>query len=162
MKHLAISLITLTILGCKSTEPEISQQFPRLEVIQGEMASNKWQPLARFSPRYPIVEAKARREGCATIEYVITPQYDILDIKVVDATSRYFGKESQNVLSKWDWSTLPKDILVSPIKTQTRFEFCLEDGNGRCSAPKLAARTQCSGSDVVSSVGSIIKKAKIR
>ena len=37
-------------------------------------------------------------EGCATIEYVITPQNEVKDINVVASTSKYFAKAAENVI----------------------------------------------------------------
>ena len=64
-----------------------------------------------------------------------------------------FAKEAEQVVAKWKWAAMPAGILDKPVKTQTRFEFCLEDGSGQCRLEKLASKTGCSGSDIIASVG---------
>ena len=157
MKYLIIGLAPLILLGCKATDSATQQSFEHLSVVQGEILDQKWSNLKRFPPLYPIEEARASNEGCATVEYVVTPNYEIEDIKVVQSTSKYFAKEAKKNVAKWKWGNLPKGIIKDPIKTQTRFEFCLEQGDGHCSELNLSEITQCSGSDVIASVGYRIK-----
>lgn len=157
MKKIALTTVTLILLGCNSTGNDNSVEHSQLTVIQGAISTNKWRELERFPPRYPLKEASKGTEGCATIEYVINANNELSEIKVIDYSSRNFAKEAKNVVKNWRWSTLPKGIITSAIKTQTRFEFCLEGNNQHCAIDRLAAKKQCSGKDVVASIGYKIK-----
>ena len=146
---------TLVLVGCKSTPTE---QFQALQVTDAELLSEKWSNLERFPPLYPIEDARNGNEGCASVEYVITPEYEIKDIKIVSSTSRHFAKQAKLNVIKWKWSVLPKGIIQEPIKTTTQFQFCLETGDGHCSEGNLIENNQCKGKDVIYSVGHRIKR----
>jgi|SRR5690554_1269080 len=151
MTRYILGMITLLVLtGCQATSTE---QFPNLAITEGELLSNKWAGLQRFPPMYPMEEAQAGIEGCATVEYVISPDHDITDIKVVAATNASFAHQAKVNISRWKWSELPQDILQNPVKTRTQFQYCLETGDRHCSSPSLLANSECSGSDVIYSVG---------
>lgn len=153
MKHYLFIIAACTFLtSCKSTKTNI-EHYADLKVTQEALLSNNWQQLKRFPPKYPIEDAKAGREGCAEVEYVVTPDYQIKDIKVLNSTSRFFAKQAKLNVKKWSWSNLPNGIIKAPIKTVTRFEFCLEQGDGHCTNKPTFDNNQCSAHDVIYSVG---------
>ncbi|GLS84551.1 energy transducer TonB [Paraferrimonas haliotis] len=145
----------VALVGCKSTP---SDQYQDVQLTEAELLSKKWEKLERFPPMYPIEEARAGKEGCASVEYVITPDYQIEDVKVVYSTSKYFAKQAKLNVTKWKWSDLPQGIIQAPVKTNTQFQFCLETGDGHCSQPKPVNNEQCVGEDVVYSVGYSMKR----
>ncbi|PKG84280.1 hypothetical protein CXF85_08740 [Colwellia sp. 75C3] len=146
---------TLVLVGCKTTPTE---QYLNLQLTEAELLSEKWRKLERFPPLYPIEDARAGKEGCASVEYVITPDYEIKDIKVVSSTSKYFAKQAKLNIKKWKWSELPKGILKESIKTNTQFQFCLETGDGHCLENSSYENSQCSGEDSIYSIGQRIKR----
>ncbi|MDP2560365.1 energy transducer TonB [Psychrobium sp. 1_MG-2023] len=145
----------LTLAGCNTTPTE---QFQSLQLTEAELLSKKWANLERFPPLYPIEEARARKEGCASVEYVITPDNEIKDIKVVSSTSKYFAKQAKLNVKRWKWSELAKGITQVPIKTNSQFQFCLETGDGHCSKRKPIANNQCTGDDIIYATGYVIKR----
>ena len=146
---------TFALVGCKTTPTD---QFQSLQLTEAELLSEKWAGLERFPPLYPIEDARAGKEGCASVEYVITPDNEIKDIKVVSSTSKYFAKQAKLNVKKWKWSALAKGIIQEPIKTNTQFQFCLETGDGHCSGNSLIKNNQSTGSDIIYSTGYRIKR----
>ncbi|EIW90616.1 TonB domain-containing protein [Alishewanella agri BL06] len=151
------SLLLMTLLSlsaCKTTVNSTPDgRFANLPVTNQLHATGPFRDLARLEPMYPVEEARGGGEGCATIEYVVTPDYQLYDVVSRDASSRFFAREARAAVSRWQWQQLPAGLLTEPAKLQTRFEFCLETVEGRCDAGQLAARTQCSGDDVLPVVG---------
>lgn len=148
------ALITLT--ACQTTPTAV--QYPELSVTDGLMTTVQWQALPRVEPAYPIEAARDGKEGCATLEYVITPDYQITDVRIVETTARYFAREAQKSLPRWQWQSMPAGLISTAVKTQTRFEFCLENKEGRCAPEQLAERNACSGTDVLPVVGYRVMK----
>lgn len=155
MNRYIIGLAAVAALaGCNTTP---TGQYQNISLTEAELLSEKWLSLQRFPPLYPIEEAVDGTEGCATVEYVITPDYDIKDIKVVSSTSKHFSKQAIANVKKWKWADLPEGIVTAPVKTMTQFQFCMETGDGHCAAAKLKANSQCKGKDAIYSIGYRIK-----
>lgn len=148
-KLIITSSIIVILSGCVNTSAPL---YGNLVSVDAELSSVKWQSLTRVPPLFPIEEARENKEGCAEIEYVITPDYQIKDVVVVRATSKHFAKQAQHSLAKWQWHQLPKALLSEPLKTTTRFEFCLETGDGHCEQHRPLNNSQCAGNDVLMSV----------
>ena len=153
MKQLSLLLCATICLSACQTTPSPDSRFASLQVSSQPHATGPFSALPRVEPLYPIEEAKAGGEGCATIEYVVTPDYQLHDIVSRDFSSRFFAREAKAAILKWQWQQLPAGLLTEPVKLQTRFEFCLENGEGRCAAEQLNARTQCRGDDLLPVVG---------
>lgn len=147
---LGMGIGMLVLVGCKTTPNEQHQNLP---LSEAKLLSSDWKNLQRFPPLYPIEEARKGNEGCATLEYVVTADYEITDIKVVESTSKHFAKQARLNVNRWKWSELPKGIITEPIKTNTQFQYCLETGDGHCSDMGSLENNQCSGKDVIYSVG---------
>ena len=162
MKYALLTVIAAGfIVGCGASDPTLTDannEYPQLPLTANVLAMPEWQALERFPARYPKKEAMAANSGCATIEYVIKPDNTVTGIRVVESSSRHFAKEAEQVVAKWKWSAMPAGIIDKPIKTQTRFEFCLEDGSGQCRLENLASKTECSGSDMIASVGARVSR----
>ncbi|MEE2002559.1 energy transducer TonB [Alkalimonas sp. MEB108] len=144
MRLLLLCAGMLLLFGCSSNDT------PEAASASGPQVANEFQ---RFAPRYPVEEARAGREGCATVRYLLTPSLLVEQVEVLDATSRHFANESAAVVPRWNWQSLGADRVAEPTWFETRFEFCLETGRGNCSPEQLQQRTTCRGDDVVSSVG---------
>lgn len=150
MKSTIGFLISAIILsGCASTTME--NEYPNLIVSNNEMQSSKWQQLNRFSARYPMKAVMKSDEGCTTVEYVITPQYEIKDIKVIASTKQYFADAAVDVIKNWKWNEVSNNILTEPVKTQTRFDFCLDKANQSCKT--IVPEYSCPGDDILYSTG---------
>lgn len=149
MKYLinsSFSFVLLSIAVSTSANLKVNSEYGLSKELFAQADLSK---LNRFPPRYPMKEARKGKEGCATVEYIVTAANKVEDIKVNSSTNKSFAAEAKKVIKKWDWQS----VQHKPIKTQTRFEFCLDDGNGRCSMSKLLEKTECSGEDVIASVG---------
>ncbi|PKG57124.1 hypothetical protein CXF82_11150 [Shewanella sp. GutDb-MelDb] len=145
----------LVLAGCKTAPTE---QYQHVQLIEAELVSTKWESLERFSPQYPIETAREGKEGCASIEYVITPDYEIRDIKVIASNSKYFAKQAKLSIKQWKWSELSKGIIQEPIKTSTQFQFCLETGDGHCAEKSYFENSKCSGEDIIYSIGYRVRR----
>ncbi|MBE0379036.1 energy transducer TonB [Pseudoalteromonas prydzensis] len=154
MKNSIIILITTLIVGgCASTKVE--KEYPDLSVTQNEIQSSKWNKLNRFPPMYPKQAVINSIEGCATVEYVITPQNEVKDITVIASTNKQFSKAAVAVIKNWKWLELPKSILTQPVKTQTRFDFCFDKPNQPCSS--ITPNYSCPSEDIIYSTGMRVK-----
>lgn len=157
MKNSIVILVTTLIVGgCASTIME--KEYADLSVTQNEIQSSKWNQLNRFPARYPKQAVIKSIEGCATVEYVITPQNEVKDITVIASTSKLFSKAAVDVIKKWKWSELPKSILPQPVKTQTRFDFCFDKPNQPCSS--ITPNYSCPSEDTIYSTGMRIKVSR--
>ena len=154
-RYIPVIIGILALVGCNTAPTE---QYNNLPLTEAELLSKKWESLERFPPLYPIEDARAGKEGCASVEYIITPNYEIKDIKVVAASSKYFAKQAKLNVAKWKWSKLPQGILQGPIKTNTQFQFCLETGDGHCSEKSYFENSQCSGEDAIYSIAYRVKR----
>jgi hypothetical protein len=155
MNRFIIGIVgTLVLVGCKTTQ---TKQYQNLQLTEAALLSKKWEKLERVPPLYPIEDARAGKEGCASVEYVITPDNEIKDVKVTSFTSKHFAKQAKLNVKKWKWSALPKGIVKEPIKTKTQFQFCLETGDGHCSKNNSIKNNQCDGEDLIYSTGYKIK-----
>lgn len=157
----ACSSTTSTPSTASAATTADSYQFAELPVNDAELLKPQWQLLKRFEPRYPVEEAIKGRNGCATVEYVITPDYQIKDLRVITATSQHFAKESMAQVRRWRWQELPAGILQAPVKTSSRFEYCVSGKIGpedECNRALMKQNAQCTGSDVQTTVGYRIRK----
>ncbi len=148
---------SLMLVACGSTpEPESRGSYASLPVSEAELLKPQWQALTRFAPKYPVEEAIKGQSGCATVEYVILPDYQLADIQVIHASSSHFANEAVQQLRRWKWQQLPAALIAAPVKTSTRFEYCMSAGqaaDNSCQPALLAKNTQCPGDDVQISIG---------
>jgi protein TonB len=140
---------------------DVHQQQWKMSIRTYQLLIMKWSQLNRFPARYPIKAARKFIEGCATIEYVLTPQNEIKDVRIIASTKKYFADAAEDVIKNWDWSELPKNIINQPLKTQTRFDFCLDKKpNQPCEL--ITPKYSCPSKDIIYSAGSVIKRVSVR
>ena len=151
--NIGLLITSLIVSGCVSTK--VLNEYSDLSVTDNEIHSSKWSQLNRFPARYPLQAAMKSIEGCATIEYVITPQNEVKDINVIASTNQYFAKAAKNVIEQWKWSELPKSIVTEAVKTQTRFDFCFDKTNQPCSS--FTPKYSCPSEDIIYSTGMRMK-----
>jgi len=149
--YLGALIITLVASGCASTEIENGNEYANLPVSKNELQSAKWSTLNRFPARYPENAVMNSVEGCATVEYVLTPQNEVKDIKVVATTEKQFGTAAAKVVKNWKWSALPAGIIQQAVKVQTRFDFCFDKPNQSCTT--ISPSYWCPGDDIIYSTG---------
>ena len=89
-----INTLLLTML-CWQGKTLAAVDYADLTLTEGALQQSNWQALKRFAPRYPEKDAIKGKEGCAVVEYVITPQYELKDIKVITATGDRFAKQAR-------------------------------------------------------------------
>lgn len=147
--QISFIISVLVLGGCASTKVE--REYNDLSLTNNELQSEKWKGLNRFPARYPEKATFGGVEGCATIEYVVTPQNEVKDIIVVAASKKYFANSAAKVVKNWKWSILPKNLTSEPIKTQTRFDFCLVQPDSLCK-PNYSEYT-CPSTDIIFSKG---------
>jgi len=150
IKQFIFTLVgVLAISGCASTKNTV--EYPNLAVTDNELAQPKWADLKRFPARYPEQAVVNSLEGCATVEYVITPDNEIKDVAVVESTNRHFSVAAKDVITNWKWKDLPNNIISEPVKTQTRFDFCFDKAGQACST--MEPEYSCPGQDIIYSRG---------
>lgn len=147
--YLGFLIAVFILIGCVATKVE--NEYTNLSVTQNELQSPKWAELVRFPARYPESAVMNSKEGCATVEYVITPQNEVKDIKVITTTDKQFGIAATKVISNWKWSDLPKGIITHAVKTQTRFDFCFDTPNQSCAT--ITPKYSCPSDDIIYSSG---------
>lgn len=157
MKYRFLYLLSTFFIGACATAPKL--EYASVPLTPNALKQSQWQALDRFPARYPVQAVKRSLQGCVTLEYVITPSYAVKDIKVIASSSMAFERSAQNVIKAWDWSQLPEGIITQPLKTQTRFEYCLNEPDAPCDTDTI--KSVCPGDDIIMSAGSIIKRANI-
>ena len=157
--NIGILISILIFSGCASTTME--NVYSDLSVTDNESESSKWSQLNRLPARYPREAARKSIEGFATIEYVVTQQNEIKDVRIIASTKKYFAEAAEDVIKNWNWSELPKNIINQPVKTQTRFDFCLDKKpNQPCEL--ITPKYSCPSEDIIYSAGSVIKRVRLR
>lgn len=151
--NISILITTLIVSGC--TSMKMDNEYSDLSVTHNEIQSSKWSQLNRFPAMYPKQAVMKSLEGCATLEYVITPQNEVKEITVIASTNKHFSQAAINVIRNWKWSDLPQNILTESVKTQTRFDFCFDKPNQPCSS--VTPKYSCPSDDIIYSTGMRVK-----
>lgn len=154
MRYVIAASLLGFLAGCSATDSssDVSSHAPDASAKVSSL-----EDLQRFPPRYPKQQAINGTEGCATIEYVVGTDRKVSAVEAVSATNKDFAREARKVVSRWKWQSVSEAAFQTPLKFQTRFEFCLDQGNGNCAASVLATRGECSGDDVIAVVGRRVK-----
>jgi hypothetical protein len=152
--------VILNLVACSSTtknnEPltVADTKYPQLKAMNDLMGTGQISGLNIYPAMYPIDAAKKSLEGCATIEYVITEELKVTDVRLVASSNNSFGKSSLRNVTRATIENFQLDNYPLPIKLQTRFDFCLQEQGVSC---KEKAKTKvCPGQDTISSIGSMI------
>lgn len=149
--------LSLSIMQACTSSPT-PQPASQGRMIDGLFSQPQWQQLQRVQPRYPMREAMKGNSGCATVQYQVSPNYQLTDIEVVQASSKHFAKAAKTAVKKWDFSQVPSGLITEPVFSQTRIEFCAGKQPGDCDKQRLSANDQCSGNDLLFSIGYLIKR----
>ena len=147
---LSIIIVTLMLSAWQSKAPSTYADLP---LTEGLLNQPSWHVVKPIEPLYPVEEAIAGIEGCATLAYVVTPTNQLTDVQALHATSQRFAREARKAIAKWQWQHLPAGLLSAPVKSAVRFEFCLEDNSGHCNDAFFAAPSKCPGEDVLPVIG---------
>ncbi|WP_242441714.1 energy transducer TonB [Pseudoalteromonas piscicida] len=85
-------------------------------------------PLVRTNPSYPPAAARDGVEGWVEMEFAISPQGEVFDVKVTNAQpKRIFNKAATRALKKWKYRPLVVDGKPQPQYAQrVVLEFTLE------------------------------------
>lgn len=148
-----VIFISILLSGCASTS--VKNEHSDLPMTQNVEQIGLLSQLNRFPPRYPMQAAIKAIEGCATVEYIVTPQNKVQDIKVIAATNKLFAQPAAEVVENWKWSALPAGTITQAVKLQTRFDFCFDKPNQPCST--IAPQYSCPGEDIIYSSGMRVK-----
>ncbi|HDX8345534.1 TPA: energy transducer TonB [Aeromonas dhakensis] len=111
----------------------------------------QWSPLTRMESRYPREAILAEQTGCSSLEYVISPAGRAEQIRVLESSDPQFSDAAIAVLKQWQWQATAANPQHTPVKSRTRFEFCIEHNGQPCDTSALEQR--CQGEDVVRSTG---------
>lgn len=111
----------------------------------------QWTPLTRVESRYPKEAILAEKMGCTSLEYVINEAGQAEQIRVLARSDEQFSEVAIETLQQWQWQATTANPDHSPIKSQTRFEFCIEHNGQPCDTSGLAQL--CQGEDMVRSTG---------
>jgi protein TonB len=81
-------------------------------------------PIYRVEPAYPVSELRKEREGEVTVEFTITEEGDVTDIRVIEATSDAFARSAVRAVAQWKYA--PKIVngqKVSRAGIRVTLEF---------------------------------------
>ncbi len=112
-----------------------------------------WSPLGRNESRYPKEAILAEKMGCTSLEYVINAAGRAEQIRVLTPSEDAFSEAAMETLQQWQWQATAANSGHLPVKSQTRFEFCIEHNGKPCDTRGLAQR--CPGEDMVRSTGQV-------
>lgn len=158
MRKFSRIVMAILLAGCQSSNSSIAPEIAAAERAADTATAGSSTVVTRFPPLYPVKAAKAGEDGCATIDYVITPELTISQVEVVKATADHFAIEASKVIPRWKWGNLPEGTITEPMKLRTRFEFCLSKTDVSCEVAVREAPSVCPGDDVVVAAGSRIKR----
>ncbi|MDM5090156.1 energy transducer TonB [Aeromonas bestiarum] len=113
----------------------------------------QWSPLSRNESRYPKEAILAEKMGCTSLEYVINEAGRAEQIRVLARSDDAFSEAAMETLQQWQWQATAANPGHLPVKSQTRFEFCIEHNGQPCDTSGLAQL--CQGEDMVRSTGQV-------
>lgn len=96
--------------------------------------------IARYAPVYPAFAQERGVEGNAKIEFTLTPDAEITDVRVVNITgSQLFGQAASEAIRKWKFT--PVLFSGKPVAQQMTVDFVFSlhadstQGDAPCKAP---------------------------
>lgn len=113
----------------------------------------QWSPLSRNESRYPKEAILAEKMGCTSLEYVINEAGRAEQIRVLARSDDAFSEAAIETLQQWQWQATTANSGHLPVKSRTRFEFCIEHNGQPCDTSGLAQL--CQGEDMVRSTGQV-------
>jgi len=94
-----------------------------IEIAQGIAPSSRVTPLVRIPPRYPLNARRRRIEGWVKLEFTITKEGSVKDIRVVEAHPRnVFDQAATRAIARWKF----KPLIVNGRPTEQRAVQILE------------------------------------
>jgi hypothetical protein len=91
--------------------------------------------------------------GCTSLEYVINEAGRAEQIRVLARSDDAFSEAAIETLQQWQWQATTANSGHLPVKSRTRFEFCIEHNGQPCDTSGLAQL--CQGEDMVRSTGQV-------
>ncbi|MGK4474469.1 energy transducer TonB [Aeromonas molluscorum] len=155
-KIIVLSVALLGVSAC-SQQSQSLDFGPRPLSSASDVAAN-WQPSHKVEPRYPKEAVAAGEMGCATLEYLITPSGEAAQMRIVSRTDERFSDAAIEALSRWQWQPTEFNKSHQTLKSQTRFDFCIEL-NGEPCKRSLLDQT-CEGSSSVTSTAKIYTQVR--
>jgi protein TonB len=113
----------------------------------------QWSPLSRNESRYPKEAILAEKMGCTSLEYVINEAGRAEQIRVLARSDDAFSEAAIETLQQWQWQATTANSGHLPVKSRTRFEFCIEHNGQPCDTSGL--EQLCQGEDMVRSTGQV-------
>ncbi|MGH8362659.1 MAG: M56 family metallopeptidase [Gammaproteobacteria bacterium] len=96
--------------------------------------------ISSYAPRYPVFAQERGVEGSATIEFALTPDAEITDVRVAKvAGSQLFGQAAMRAIQRWKFTpvTVEGQPVTQPMSVE--FDFRLHAAttgiDGPCKAP---------------------------
>lgn len=164
IKATLCSVLLACVVACSSTSDSGQSSSktandPKYNALQAKdnlMDTNQISGIKIFEARYPFEAAKKSLEGCATIEYVITEDLNISNIKVVSASNADFAASAVTNIKRAKFENFQLVNHSLPIKLHTKFDFCLQEEDVTCQ--EKAQTKVCKGQDTLYSIGSIVRR----
>jgi TonB family protein len=138
-----------TLTGCSHQTQSVHLTSLPLSGITDVNA--QWSPISRNASRYPKEAILAEKMGCTSLEYVINKAGLAEQIRVLASSDEAFSEAAIETLQQWQWQATAANPRHLPVKSQTRFEFCIEHNDQPCDTRELAQI--CQGEDMVRSTG---------
>ena len=163
-KALTLSVLLAGLVACSSTSDSAKSvstniddaKYDSLQAYNDLMTTKQISGMHIFAARYPISAAKKSLEGCSTIQYVITEDLSIANIKVISTSNKDFAAAAVTNVKRAKFEDFKLANQALPIKLQTRFDFCLQEDGVTCQ--EKAETKVCKGTDTIYSIGSKIRK----
>lgn len=144
---IAIGFALIITATLADAAPSISQEAIKNKITK--VPDEVWELVDRDTARFPSALSKRKTNGCATVEYTLTPTNEIKNVNVVSASRSKFAKEAQKAITKWDFKKVEGQLTQTEVTTQTRFEFCIASNAAECLAKR---KSFCKGNDVIAVV----------
>jgi TonB family protein len=139
------------LTGCSHQTQSV--QLTSLPLSKITDVNAQWSPLSRNESRYPKEAILAEKMGCTSLEYVINEAGRAEQIRVLARSDDTFSEAAMETLQQWQWQATAANPGHLPVKSQTRFEFCIEHNGQPCDTSGLAQL--CQGEDMVRSTGQV-------
>jgi protein TonB len=88
------------------------------------------QPIFRIEPDYPLSELRREREGDVTVEFTITEDGEVTDIRVIEATSDAFARSVVRAVAQWKYApqiSSGQKVTRSGIRVTLNFRIGEDD-----------------------------------
>lgn len=123
-KLFVVTGCTLLIAACSTQTSEVARNYEVLDVAESDR-DQYWVVSRRVEPEYPIQAVSAIRSGCVALSYVINPEGQAEDIRVIDSyPPALFNRSAIAALEQRDWrSATPNN---QAIRTSEIIKYTIE------------------------------------